>query len=206
MANPRNQRRKEDRPAEITAAAMHTFAEKGFAATKVADVAKRAGVSKGLLYLYFKTKEDLFKAVVRSFIFPMIENLTDTVENTDLGAEEFIRGPLLKFAKSVPNSPAKFLVRLLVAEGPKHPDLVTWYWENVASKGIGAIRTVVKKGVESGEFRSNAFTELPHIFATPVIFSILWKILFEEHDSLDTDKLIEEHFELILSSIRKNAS
>ena len=205
MPNPRYQRRKEDRPAEITAAAMHTFAEKGFAATKVADVAKRAGVSKGLLYLYFKTKEDLFKAVVRSFVVPMIDNLTDTVENTDLGAEEFIRGPLLSFAKTVPNSPAKFLVRLLVAEGPKHPDLVAWYWENVVSKGIAAIKTVVAKGVEAGEFRPNAFTKIPHIFATPVVFSVLWKILFDEHDNLDTDKLIDEHFELILNSIKKTS-
>jgi len=206
MPNTRYQRRKEDRPAEITAAAMQTFAEKGFAATKVADVAERAGVSKGLLYLYFKTKEELFKSVVRSFVSPMIDNLTDTVENTDLGAEDFIRGPLLEFAKAVPNSPARFLVRLLVAEGPKHPDLVAWYWENVVSKGMLAIKAIVKKGVESGEFRSNAFTELPHIFATPVIFSMLWKILFDDHDSLNTDQLIEEHFELILSSIRKQVS
>ncbi len=184
---------------------MHTFAEKGFAATKVADVAKRAGVSKGLLYLYFKTKEDLFKAVVRSFVFPMINNLTDTVEKTDLGAEDFIRGPLLNFAITIPNSPAKYLVRLLVAEGPKHPDLVAWYWENVAAKGIKAIRTVVEKGVENGEFKPNAFTEIPHIFATPIVFSVLWKILFDKHDGLDTDRLIEEHFELILQSIRKKA-
>ena len=203
MTNPRYQRRKEDRPAEITAAALHAFAENGFAATKVADVAKRAGVSKGLLYLYFKTKEDLFKAVVSSFVSPMIDKLTDTVENTELGAEEFIRGPLLQFAKSVPNSPAKYLVRLLVAEGPKHPDLVAWYWDNVASKGMNAIRTVIKKGVESGEFRPNAVTELPHIFATPVIFSVLWKILFDKHVKLDTDQLIDEHFELVLNSIRK---
>ena len=107
MANPRNQRRKEDRPAEITAAAMHTFAEKGFAATKVADVAKRAGVSKGLLYLYFKTKEDLFKAVVRSFIFPMIENLTDTVENTDLGAGRIHSRPSTEIRKIGSQLPRK---------------------------------------------------------------------------------------------------
>jgi len=206
MGKPRFQRRKEDRPAEITEAAMEAFAEKGFAATKVEDVAKRAGVSKGLLYLYFKTKEDLFKAVIRSFISPKIDALTKTVETTELSAEEFLRGPFLQFAKSVPNSPARILARLLISEGPKHPDLVAWYWENVVSKGLAALRTVVRKGVEDGDFRESALDDFPHILAAPVVFSMLWKILFEQHDSLDTDRLIEGHFELVLSSIRKQES
>ena len=116
MASPRFQRRKQDRPAEITEAAMAAFAENGFAATKVADVARRAGVSKGLLYLYFKTKEDLFKAVVRSFISPKIDTLARTVESSEHSAEEFLRGPFLQFAKGVPKSHVRFLVRLLVSE------------------------------------------------------------------------------------------
>ena len=91
MAEPRVQRRKEDRPAEITAAALAAFAENGYAATRVDDVAKRAGVSKGLLYLYFKTKEELFKAVIRSFISPRIDALISNVEETELSAEEFLR-------------------------------------------------------------------------------------------------------------------
>ena len=120
MAEPRFQRRKEDRPAEITQAALAAFAEKGYAATRVDEVAKRAGVSKGLLYLYFKTKEDLFKAVIRSFLSPRIDALISNIEETELSAEEFLRGPFLAFARSLPKSPAKILVRLMIAEGPKH--------------------------------------------------------------------------------------
>lgn len=202
MAKARFQRRKEDRPAEITEAAMKAFAEKGFAATKVEDVAKRAGVSKGLLYLYFKTKEDLFKAVIRSFISPKIDALIETVENTDLSAEEFIRGPFLRFAKSVPMSPARILVRLLVAEGPKHPDLVAWYWENVVSRGLAALRSVIEKGVSDGDFRKSALSDFPQLLMAPVVLSMLWKQLFESHDSLDTDRLIETHIDFVLNSIR----
>ncbi len=121
MAEPRFQRRKEERPTEITEAAMQEFAEKGYAATRVEEVAKRAGVSKGLLYLYFRTKEDLFKAVIRSFISPKLDALIGNITSSDLSAEEFLRGPFLDFAKSIPNSPARKLVRLLVAEGPKYP-------------------------------------------------------------------------------------
>jgi len=185
---------------------MTAFAEKGYAATKVEDVAKRAGVSKGLLYLYFKTKEDLFKAVVRSFISPKIDALAKIVETTELSAEEFLRGPFLQFAKSVPNSPARILARLMISEGPKHPDLVEWYWENVVSKGLDALRSVVRKGVDSGDFRQSALNDFPHILAAPVVFSVLWKILFDQHDSLDTDRFIEEHLEVVLDSIRNTKS
>jgi AcrR family transcriptional regulator len=203
VAKPRFQRRKEDRPAEITEAAMEAFAEQGFAATKVEDVARRAGVSKGLLYLYFKTKEDLFKAVIRSFVSPKVDALTSMVEKTELTAEEFLRGPFLAFAQSVPNSPARILARLMISEGPKHPDLVRWYWENVVSKGLEALRSIIKKGVDNGEFRASALDDFPHILIAPVAFCMLWKILFNQHESLDTDRLIEENLELVLGSIRK---
>ena len=124
MTEPRYRRRKEDRPQEITAAAFEAFAEKGFAGTRVDDVAKRAGVSKGLLYLYFKTKEELFKAVVKSFVVPKLDALVVNIEQDDLTAEEFLRGPFLDFARTIPGSPIGMIVRLLVAEGPKHPDLL----------------------------------------------------------------------------------
>ena len=184
MSAPRFQRRKEDRPAEITEAAMHTFAEKGYASTRVEEVARRAGVSKGLLYLYFKTKEDLFKAVIRSFVSPRLDALIEMIETTELSAEAFLRGPFLEFAKSVPHTPARMLVRLLVAEGPKHPDLIAWYWENVVSRGLGAIRSIIEKGVGNGEFRESALDEFPHLLVSPVIFSMLWKQLFETHAPL----------------------
>lgn len=201
VAKPRYQRRKDDRPAEITAAAMEAFASNGYAATKVADVARRAGVSKGLLYLYFKTKEDLFKAVVRSFISPKIDALTKTVDTTELSASEFIRGPLLDFARQLPQSRVRILARLLISEGPKHPDLVAWYWENVVSRGLGVLRSLLRKGIANGEFRASALDDFPHLFAAPVVFSMIWKILFESHDDLDTDAMIETHFEFILNAI-----
>ncbi len=118
MPKPRFRRRKEDRPQEITAAALAAFAEKGYAATRVDDVARRAGVSKGLLYLYFKTKEELFKAVIRSFVIPRIEALTDIIDRSELSSEEFLRGPFLEFVKTLPGSPFRILIRLMIAEGP----------------------------------------------------------------------------------------
>ncbi len=206
MAVPRFQRRKEDRPAEITEAALAAFAEKGYAATRVDEVAKRAGVSKGLLYLYFKTKEDLFKAVIRSFLSPRIDALISNIEETELSAEDFLRGPFLAFARSLPKSPAKILVRLMIAEGPKHPDLIAWYWDNVVSRALAALRSLIERGVDNGEFRVSALNEFPQLLVTPVLFSVVWLNIFQPHSSLDTDRFIEAHVEMVLDSIKVKTS
>ena len=200
MGQPRYQRRKEDRPQEITEAAFAAFAEKGFTATKVEEVTRRAGVSKGLLYLYFKTKEELFKAVIRSVVTPRVDELTRTLERSELGAEAFIRGPLLAFMQRLPGSPASVVIRLMISEAPKHPDLVEYYWDNVASRGLAALRRLLERGVENGEFRRTAVNELPQLFVAPVMMSVVWGIVFADR-SLDTDKLIETHVDMILAYI-----
>lgn len=201
MPKPRYQRRKEDRPQEITQAALEAFAEKGYAATRVEEVAKRAGVSKGLMYLYFKTKEELFKAVVKSVVIRRIDRLIDNIASTDLSSEDFIRGPLLSFMQQVPGSPVAIVIRLLVSEGPRHPDLTDYYYENVVAKGLAAITAFVERGIERGEFRKSAITELPQLFLAPVMLSIIWGIVFKTR-RLDTDKLIETQFDMLLAHIK----
>ena len=201
MAEPRYRRRKEDRPKEITAAAFDAFAEKGFAATRVDDVAKRAGVSKGLLYLYFKTKEELFKAVVKSVVIRRVDRLIENVETTELSSEEFIRGPLLSFLKQIPGSPVAIVIRLLISEGPRHPDLVNYYYDNVVSKGLAAISGFVARGVDRGEFRQSVISDLPHLVLAPVMLSIIWGIIFKDKQ-LDTDTLIETQIDMILAHIK----
>ena len=206
MAKPRFRRRKEDRPQEITAAALEAFAEKGYSATRVTDVAERAGVSKGLLYLYFKTKEELFKAVIKSFVSPRIDALKAEIESTDLTAEEYLRGPFLAFAKQVPKSPARILVRLMIAEGARHPDLTGWYHRNVVSQGLAALRSLIERGVRDGEFRKSALQEFPHMVVTPVLFAIVWSLVFGERANLNSDRFIEAQVDLLLRAIRAHGS
>jgi AcrR family transcriptional regulator len=201
MPKPRYQRRKEDRPQEITQAALEAFTEKGYAATRVEEVAKRAGVSKGLLYLYFKTKEELFKAVVKSVVIRRIDQLIGNIETTELSSEDFIRGPLSSFMKQVPGSPVAIVIRLLISEGPRHPDLVDYYYENVVAKGLAAITGFVERGVDRGEFRKSVITELPQLFLAPVMLSIIWGIVFKTRE-LDTDKLIETQIDMLLAHIK----
>ncbi len=201
MPQPRYRRRKEDRPQEITAAAFAAFAENGYAATRVEEVAKRAGVSKGLLYLYFKTKEELFKAVVKSVVVRRIDKLIATLQETELSSEDFIRGPLLTFMKTIPGSPVAIVIRLLISEGPRHPDLVDYYYENVVAKGLATIQGFMTRGVESGEFKKSAVTEQPHLVIAPVLVSVIWKSVFTDRP-LDTDRLIETQIDLLLTQLK----
>ena len=198
---PKYQRRKEDRPQEIADAAFKMFAEKGYAATRIDDVAKRAGVSKGLTYLYYKTKEDLFKAVVRNVVIRRVDSLIGNVESTTLSSEAFLRGPLLDFMKKVPGSPIAIVIRLLISEGPRHPDLVNYYYENVVARGLEAIRQFVARGVERGEFRPEALDHQPHLFLAPMMLSMIWRLVFTDKP-LDTDQLMESQVELLLAEMK----
>jgi len=198
---PKYQRRKEDRPQEIADAAFETFAEKGYAATRIDDVAKRAGISKGLTYLYYKTKEDLFKAVVKNVVVRRVDTLIGNVESTDLSSEEFLRGPLLDFMKKVPGSPIAVVIRLLISEGPRHPDLVDYYYDNVVARGLGAIRDFVARGVERGEFRRSALKTQPHLFLAPMMLSMIWRLIFADKP-LDTDDLMESQIEMLLAQLK----
>ena len=198
---PKYQRRKEDRPQEIADAAFAAFAEKGYAATRIDDVARRAGVSKGLTYVYYKTKEDLFKAVVRNVVVRRVDALIGDVETTDMTSEEFIRGPLLDFMKKVPGSPIAIVIRLLISEGSRHPDLVEYYYENVVARGLGAIRQFVRRGVERGEFRREALDLQPHLFLAPMMLSMIWRLVFT-YKELDTDDLMESQIDMLLERLK----
>jgi AcrR family transcriptional regulator len=199
--HPKYQRRKEDRPQEIADAAFAAFAEKGYSATRIDDVAKRAGVSKGLTYLYYKTKEDLFKAVVKNVVVRRIDMLIGDVESTELSSEEFIRGPLLNFMKKVPGSPIAIVIRLLISEGPRHPDLVSYYYDNVVARGLQAITRFIERGVERGEFRREALDLQPHLFMAPMMLSIIWRLIFTEKP-LDTDRLMESQVDMLLTQLK----
>ena len=201
MSEPRYQRRKQDRPAEITAAAFDAFVEHGYAGTRVEEVAKRAGISKGLLYLYFKTKEELFKSVVKSFVIPRLDALQQTIASSDQSAEQFLRGPFLSFAKSIPRSPVGRIVRLLIAEGPKHPDLLEFYWDNVVSRGLAAIDGLISKGIDSDEFQRSPATQQPLLFVMPVVFATIFDLLFADRDNA-ADHLIETQIDLFIETMK----
>jgi AcrR family transcriptional regulator len=197
----RKERRTERRPDEIMEAALAEFAAKGYSEARLDDVASRAGISKGLVYVYFKTKEELFKAVVRAFLIPRVDELIAEIERSRSSGAELIRGPLLAFMKTMARSRIRILLRLLIAEGPKHPDLTAFYHREVISRGMRLLRLILARGVATGEFRPSPYQEFPQLIVAPMLMAVVWQLLFEKHQPLDIDRLLESHIEIVLRTI-----
>ena len=193
--------RKGDRAGEIVTAAFEEFAAKGYAGTRLEDVAARAKVSKGLPYLYFKTKEELFKAVVRSVLTPAFDEIRELMLTSDMPSEALLKGPLLAFLQDLVKSRRMLIARLLISEGHKHPELTRFYYDHVVSKGIAALRAFIDRGVARGEFKPTALHEFPQLIVAPALMAVIWRSLFEAHVHLDTDALLKTHIDLVIDAI-----
>jgi AcrR family transcriptional regulator len=198
----RRRERKDTRPQEIVAAAFEEFAAKGFAGTRLEDVAARAKVSKGLPYLYFKTKVELFKAVVRSVITSHFDVIRERMETTELSVEDFLKGPFLAFIQELVGSKRAFIARLLIAEGHKHPELTAFYFETVVSRGIDTLTRLIDRGIESGEFKPTRLRDFPQLLVAPALTAIIWRTLFERHRHLDTNAMLATNIDLLVDAIR----
>jgi AcrR family transcriptional regulator len=198
----RRRERRDTRPQEIVAAAFEEFAQHGYAGTRLEDVAARARVSKGLPYLYFKTKVELFKAVVKSVITPAFDAIRGQIETTTLPTEDFIKGPFLAFIQELVKSRRAVIARLLIGEGHKHPELTQFYFEHIVSRGLQTLQSLIDRGVARGEFRPTPLRDFPQLIIAPMLTAILWRSLFEPYRHLDTDRLLETHVNLLLDAIR----
>jgi AcrR family transcriptional regulator len=194
--------RRDTRPQEIVAAAFEEFATHGYAATRLEDVAARARVSKGLPYLYFKTKEELFKAVIRSVITPLFDAMRERMLSTELSSEAFLKGPFLSFIQELVGSRRVLIARLLIAEGHKHPELTAFYYEQVIAKGRETLQAFIDRGIDRGEFKPTPLRDFPQLLIAPALLSVVWRTLFERHHHLDINALLKTHIDLVLDAIR----
>lgn len=201
-------RRKDARPAEILDAALDCFAERGFAATRLDDVARRAGVTKGTLYLYFQSKEELFKAVVRTNIVPRLEQFERLAEASPGPASAILRQLLTGFPKMAAASRISAIPKLVIAEARNFPDLASFYFEEVVSRARSLIKSILTRGIASGEFRA---VDIDHAFFSligPILLSMLWKHSLEPCDSrpLDIEALAASHLDFVLHALAPEAA
>src|SRR5256885_14933768 len=153
QSKPRWKRRKDARPAEIVAAALEVFGERGFAGTKLADVARRAGVTKGTVYLYFDSKEALFKAVVRETIVPVIAQGEALAQAFTGSARELVERLVREYWRLVGETAVAGIPKLMMAEAATFPELTRFYYEEVVTRGHRLMASVIERGIKSGEFR-----------------------------------------------------
>ena len=200
----RGRKPKEGRPQEILAAAFEEFAANGYAAARIEDVAERGGIAKGTIYLYFKDKEGLFRAVVRGMIQPVFENLAPFIAEFPGSAEELLCELLARhYAHVVSNEKARAILRLLIAESGKFPQLADIFHREIIGPGIAAMRQVLAKGEASGEFRKSRVKDFPQIVVGPGVLATIWRLVFGERNQLNLQAFMTAHMEFVLDGLRK---
>ena len=201
-------RRKDARPAELVAAALDCFAERGFAATKLDDIAAKAGVAKGTVYLYFPSKEELFKAVVRESLLPNIARAETMLGESDRPAAEHLRGLLEFMTGRMASSPVGIIPKLIITEAGNFPDIARFYLDQVVHRGFALIGRVLTRGIERGEFRDVDVRHTTFCVIAPVLLTALWRHSLGrfEPDALQPDLLWRTQIELLLRGLRKEAA
>jgi AcrR family transcriptional regulator len=202
-------RRKGARPGEILGAALACFAERGFAATRLDDVAQRAGITKGTLYLYFPNKEELFKAVVAQGLVPILERGEALLGKADeRGAEArsaaAMLAEIMRGWAELARSPASAIPKIIVSEAGNFPDLARFYREEVVDRSMALFRRVLQIGIASGEFRDVNIDDAVRCIVAPLLLAMLWRHSLGRHElaGFDPDALCETHLQLILNGLR----
>jgi AcrR family transcriptional regulator len=206
VAKPR-QRRKEARPGEIVQAALDLFIERGFGATKLEDVARRAGVAKGTLFVYFPTKPDMFRAVARAILTVNLDQLQRATAGLDRPLTEFIPA-LLTQAANVGETRLPALLRLLISESRAFPDLAQVWHDEVVSKVLDLLVAAIERGQARGEIRPGN----PRLHAFSIIGPMLAGTLFREifgesgAEVPDLQALAVQHVDTVLNGLRMGDS
>ena len=184
-SKPRWERRKEARPKELLASAIELFVERGFASTRLEDVARRAGVSKGTLYLYYANKEDLFKAVVRQTILPMIDDAETSVAEFDGHSAELLRHVILSWWVRIGSTKASGISKLILAEADNFPELARFYQEEVMTRRMRMISNMLERGIRRGEFRAIDVPQTAQVLIAPLLMLSTWKHTIAPCDRCD---------------------
>jgi len=200
---PKWRRRKEARPAEIVAAALEVFAEKGFASAKLDDIAARAGVSKGALYLYFETKQDLFTAVVREAVLPNIAVIEAAIRGADVPFATTVRMLLGRVGDVASTTPLGAVAKMVIGESRNFPDLAKVWHDEVVSRALAILTGVVERAQTKGEVRAG--DPRLHAFSIigPMLLGVIWREVLVPvgGEPVDLRKLAAQHIDTVLTGL-----
>ncbi|MGB9113919.1 MAG: TetR/AcrR family transcriptional regulator [Bradyrhizobium sp.] len=190
-----------DRRQAIIDAALDEFISRGFTATRLDDVAKRAGVAKGTIYLHFKDKESMFEELIRTALVPLIGRL-HAPPPIGGSVREAVEGFARAFIQEVASTRRGDIVRLIVAEGPRFPSVADFYYREVVSRGLAAMRALIELGVARGEIKHENLARFPQILVAPAIIAVIWQGLFGRHAPLDATAMLRVHLDMIFGERR----
>jgi AcrR family transcriptional regulator len=197
-------RRKEARPQEILDAALGVFAEKGFARTRMDDIAARAGVTKGTIYLYFENKEAVFRSLISTSIGDALGRIVEQVEGFEGSSTELVRMMLAAIGQFVQTSDRVVLPKVVIAESGTFPEMVRFYRQEIIDKGLTTLTRVIRRGIDRGEFRDVPAGHVARLCIAPLLLSAIWRTTFAQFDAepYDYDALIRTHADILLRGLR----
>ena len=203
----KRERRKEARPGELLEAALDLFVEKGYAATRAEEVAVRAGGSKGTLFLYFPSKEELFKAVVRENLARTVSEGASELEGFAGPTGELLTHMMQQWWARYGATKASGISKLIISEASNFPELARFYQEEVVVPGTELVRRMLQRGIDRGEFRPVDLHHTVHVIMAPLIFLVMWKHSLAPccgaGAAIDPETFIAQHADLMVRGLLK---
>jgi AcrR family transcriptional regulator len=205
---PRWRRRKDARPEELISAALEVFADRGFAATKLEDVARKAGVTKGTIYLYFANKEALFKALIRQTIVPVIAQGEAVAQSFTGSARDLFEKLVREYWRLVGETSLASIPRLMIAEAGNFPELARFYYEEVVTRGHRLMAGVLERGIKAGEFKPVNLAVATKLAMSPLMHAVVARKAFAAcmPEAFDVASYLDTHIDLFLHGISTTSS
>ncbi|HXL66574.1 MAG TPA: TetR/AcrR family transcriptional regulator [Xanthobacteraceae bacterium] len=195
-------RRKAQRPQEIIEAAFLEFSKNGYAVTTLDQVAERAGVTKGTIYVYFESKEHLFISMVREAVKATMDTVEDIFERHDGSTADLLREQFsFIYDHIVQDRRRREVVRMLIAEASRFPALADRYYQEIHLPCMDLLTRTIQRGMDRGEIRRSAVTECPLVIIAPIALVDLWMMMFDERHPLDLKKYFDAHLDLVLTGL-----
>ena len=195
------EKRAAERRDTILHAALDEFAASGYAAARLDDVAKRAGVAKGTIYLYFADKETLFRELIHMELTPVVGALIHAAQ-ADVPVRLFTEQLIEVFVREVYETRRRDVIRLIITEGPRFPTIAEFYYRDVLAPVLKAVKALMRRAVERGEIKSDVLVRFPQLIPAPAIVAIFWNGLFDKFEPLNVRELMRAHFSILFGDGR----
>lgn len=210
VVRAKRERRKEARPGELLAAALELFVEKGYAATRAEEVAQRAGVSKGTLFLYFASKEELFKAVVRENIAGRFSEWDEEMTQFEGSSAELVRYAMQAWWERVGATRLSGISKLMMSEAGNFPELADFYYKEVVTPGNQLIRRILQRGIDRGEFTPMDLDYALYSLVAPMMFLITWNhslgCCAAAGNQIDPQRYLDSQAQILLSGMLQRSN
>jgi len=195
---PKTRRRKAARPGEIVQAGLAEFAEHGFERARLDRIAKRAGIAKGTIYLYFPSKEALFMAAIEEYILQTMAENDAVIDSFDGATEDLVRMVLKTTYGNILRAETRAVMRIVIAESERIPEIAKQFHDMAVKRGLSILKKIVARGIKRGDLAKNAATQTPQLIIAPAFYLAVNLMAFGDTEHIDVDTYFEGHVHMVM--------